>query len=444
MSQTSSYRALIIDDEPDIRELMSITLSRLGIQCTEAENINGAIKALALQDFHFCLTDMKLPDGNGMDFIALARKKHPRMPIAMITAFGNMEVAIEALKAGAFDFIAKPLDIKKLRSTVNLAIKLTDVPINTLINEHQFSALVGESNATKELKQQLIKIARSQAPAFIHGINGCRKDEIAQIIHNNSARREASLSQLNCESFSEDEFVHQVLQGKDPQQTLIRAHEGTLLIRNVSQLSAISQAKLFDFLQQPHLLIDGQQQECSFRLLCADTDDLSIAVDNNEFRQDLHHLISVINLAVPTLKERQQDLAAIAQFFVNKYAQDWQMPALSLTKSAVKALADHTYQTDILELENCLKRAFTSCEGESIDGSDILWPKSQASSLQETETDELSIRPNGDLEGYLENIERQAIVQALEANRWNKTVTAEHLGISFRTLRYRCKKLHID
>lgn len=446
MSDTTTYRALIIDDEPDLRDLMSITLTRLGIQCVEAEDIASGIKALTQQDFHFCLTDMKLPDGNGMDFIAMARKKYPRMPIAMITAYGNMEVAIEALKAGAFDFIAKPVDITKLRNTVNLAIKLTDVPVTTLINEQQSSVLIGKSQITETLKQQLIKAARSQAPTLLLGVNGTRKDEAAHLIHENSACRDGEFVTLNCEAYSEQE-LSDVLLGTDSQHTLSRAHGGSLFIRNISKLTASLQAKLMDFLQSKKLIINGESKELTFRLLCSDTPELHEASLTDNFRSDLYHHVGVISITLPTIQQRKEDLGMISQYFIQRYAHEWQMPEVEITAKAIQALSSLALSTDTVELESILKRAFTISESDIIEVEHIQpisKPEPNDASSETNQDGMMPINPNGDLESYLENIEREAIVQALEKNRWNKTVTAEHLGISFRTLRYRCKKLHID
>ena len=448
-----TYKALIIDDEPDIRDLIKITLERMNIDCACAANFSEAIALLEQQEFHFCLTDMKLPDGNGMDLIALANKKYKKMPIAMITAFGNMETAVAALKSGAFDFIAKPIDLPRLREVVTAALKLTEVTLATNANKSHIIRLIGESKAMVKLNNQIEKVARTQAPIFIHGPSGTGKELVSQLIHSLGARRDKPFIAVNCGAIPRDlmesEFFGHMKgsftgASSDKLGFFRAADGGTLFLDEVTELPIEMQAKLLRVIQEQTVRPIGNERELpiNVRILSASHRDLRKRVEEELFRQDLYFRLNVITIETPPLAQRPDDIPMLAQHFIKKYAKEWQMPALQLSPETLNALCQYSFPGNVRELENILQRAFTMSENDVISIEDLNLPshQSQPSQIKESSTN----MANGNLEAYIENIERLAINEALEATRWNKTAAAEKLGISFRALRYRCSKLNIE
>ena len=450
-----TYKALIIDDEPDIRDLIQITLERMDIDCASAATFSEAIGLLEQQEFHFCLTDMKLPDGNGMDLIALAQKKYKKMPIAMITAFGNMETAVEALKSGAFDFIAKPIDLARLREVVTAALKLTEVPLVSHTAKSNQVRLIGQSQAMMKLNSHIEKVARTQAPIFINGPSGTGKELVAQLVHSSGVRRDKPFIAVNCgaipRELMESEFFGH-MKGSFTGATsdklgFFRAAEGgTLFLDEVAELPIEMQAKLLRVIQEQTVRPVGHEQELAInvRILSASHRDLHQRVEDELFRQDLYFRLNVITVETPSLAQRPDDIPLLADHFLQKYANEWQMPALKLAPTTLAALCDYSFPGNVRELENILQRAFTMSESDEISIEDLNLPNHTKQNNQAAEVASSTNMANGNLEAYIENIERLAINEALEATRWNKTAAAEKLGISFRALRYRCKKLNIE
>lgn len=447
------YKALIIDDEPDIRDLIQITLERMNIDCSCAADFSQAIALLEQQEFHFCLTDMKLPDGNGMDLIALAQKKYKKMPIAMITAFGNMDTAVAALKAGAFDFIAKPIDLTRLREVVTAALKLTEVPLASHANKSNSVRLIGHSRAMKKLNSQIEKVARTQAPVFIHGPSGTGKELVAQLIHSLGVRRDKPLIAVNCGAIPRDlmesEFFGHMkgsFTGASADKLgFFRAAEGgTLFLDEVAELPIEMQAKLLRVIQEQSVRPVGHEQEIpiNVRIVSASHRDLHQRVEDERFRQDLYFRLNVISIETPALAQRPDDIPLLAEYFIQKYAKEWHMPTLKIAAETLTALCKYSFPGNVRELENILQRAFTMTENDELSIEDLNLPnhQNQAAKVIVSSTN----MANGNLEAYIENIERLAINEALEATRWNKTAAAEKLGISFRALRYRCSKLNIE
>lgn len=448
-----TYKALIIDDEPDIRDLIQITLERMDIDCSCAADFSQAIALLEQQEFHFCLTDMKLPDGNGMDIIALAQKKYKKMPIAMITAFGNMETAVAALKSGAFDFIAKPIDLSRLREVVTAALKLTEVPLASHASKSNTVRLIGHSTAMEKLNSQIEKVARTQAPIFINGPSGTGKELVSQLIHSLGVRRDKPFIAVNCGAIPRDlmesEFFGHMKGSFTGASTdklgFFRAAEGgTLFLDEVAELPIEMQAKLLRVIQEQTVRPVGHEQELpiNVRILSASHRDLHKRVEDELFRQDLYFRLNVITVETPSLAQRPDDIPLLAEHFLQKYAKEWQMPALKLAPKTLAALCEYSFPGNVRELENILQRAFTMSESDEISIEDLNLPNHQ-SQLAKAVTSSTNMA-NGNLEAYIENIERLAINEALEATRWNKTAAAEKLGISFRALRYRCSKLNIE
>jgi two-component system response regulator PilR (NtrC family) len=481
-----TYKALIIDDEPDIRNLIQISLERMDIDCTCAADFSEAIFQLEQQEFHFCLTDMKLPDGNGMDLIALAQKKYPKMPIAMITAFGNMETAVAALKAGAFDFVAKPIDLTRLREVATSALKLTEVPLASHASKSNNIRLIGNSEAMKTLNGQIEKVARTQAPIFINGPSGTGKELVAQLTHSLGVRRDQPFIAVNCGAIPRDlmesEFFGHMKgsftgASADKPGFFRAAEGGTLFLDEVAELPIEMQAKLLRVIQEQSVRPVGCEHELpiNVRILSASHKNLHELVEKDLFRQDLYFRLNVITVNTPPLSERPDDIPLLAEHFLQKYAREWQMPAAQLAPETLTELCQYSFPGNVRELENILQRAFTMTENDEISIEDLNLPSIQQAMQSFTQpnhqTDNINNRANvdpanngnidnsqeptflgerstnmanGNLEAYIENIERLAINEALEATRWNKTAAAEKLGISFRALRYRCKKLEIE
>jgi two-component system response regulator PilR (NtrC family) len=452
-------KVLIIDDEPDIRELLDITLMRMGVDATLAENITQAMQLLSEERFDLCLTDMNLPDGNGIDLVAHIQKNVPELPVAVITAYGSMETAVTALKAGAFDFVSKPIELKHLRDMVQSAFKLpTETPSleqplrKTATNEDKASGILGKSKAVALLRKQVSKLARSQAPVYIHGESGCGKELAAKLIHELGPRADGPFIAVNCgaipsELMESEFFGHKkgaFTGATDNKEGFFQAaNGGTLFLDEVADLPLAMQVKLLRSLQEKSVRPVGEQKEIPIdvRILSATHKDLSIEVEENRFRQDLFYRINVITLMIPPLRERKDDVELLAHHMLDKIAKEWQMDQIDLAPDAMDALKRYSFPGNIRELQNILERAYTLCEEDIITVEDLQLPSDKSSSLDDQAVDIAEIES---LDSYLENIEKQAIHQALEETRWNKTAAAKRLGITFRALRYKLKKLDME
>ncbi len=454
------YSVLVIDDEPDIRQLICMTLSRMDMECYQAGNVSEALRLLPERAYHFCLTDMKLPDGNGMEIIQLCHARYPDMPVAMITAYGSMDMAVNALKAGAFDVVAKPLDISRLRELSQQALKLTKVPLH-LESLPSSDALLGRSASMMELKEKIQKVARTQAPVFIFGESGTGKELVARLIHHQSSRAEEPFIAVNCGAIPKDLMESEFFghkkgaftgAGSDKDGFFKAAEGGTLFLDEVAELPLDMQAKLLRAIQEKAIRAVGSEHEenINIRILSASHKNLEEMVEAETFRQDLFFRLNVIQIDVPRLSQRPDDIPTLVKHFIRKYSEEWGMPATSVSDSAMQALLAYGYPGNVRELENILQRAVTMAESDQIELADLDL-KQAISQPGDDQTDSGALYPPEDerietnnLEGYLENIERRAITQALDATRCNKTAAAEKLGISFRALRYRCKKLDIE
>ncbi|GAA3941924.1 sigma-54 dependent transcriptional regulator [Litoribacillus peritrichatus] len=454
-----NQQVLVIDDEPDIRELLDITLMRMGIDAVLAENITQAKNILASQSFDLCLTDMNLPDGNGIELISHIQQTNPNLPVAVITAYGSMETAVSALKAGAFDFISKPVDLKHLRDLVQSAFKLpsssktSSGPAEPISSEAKTNKILGNSNAVALLRKQVTKLSRSQAPVYIHGESGSGKELAARLIHELGPRSDGPFIAVNCgaipsELMESEFFGHKkgAFTGatENKEGFFQAASGGTLFLDEVADLPLAMQVKLLRALQEKSVRPVGEQKEVSIdvRILSATHKDLAKEVDEGNFRQDLFYRINVITLNVPSLRERKEDIELLASKILEKIAQEWQMDQIQLDPTSMTALKNYHFPGNIRELQNILERAYTLCEGDVISPEDLQLPSTtNASTLDETQVDISEIEA---LDDYLESIEKKAIQQALEETRWNKTAAAKRLGITFRALRYKLKKLDME
>ncbi|MEM1404548.1 MAG: sigma-54 dependent transcriptional regulator [Pseudomonadota bacterium] len=450
-------RALIVDDEPDIRELLEITLGRMGIETASAPDLGEAYARLRDDTaFQLCLTDMRLPDGNGIDLVEYIQVEHPELPVAMITAHGNVDSAIRALKAGAFDFISKPVALEKLRSLVNAALELDGIETGT---NGTHDDLIGSTPAMEQLRRQIDKLARSQAPVHINGESGSGKEIVARSIHGLGPRAAGPFVAVNCgaipsELIESELFGH--LKGsftgasRDKLGLFQAAEGGTLFLDEVADLPLPMQVKLLRAIQEKKVRPVGasDEVETDVRLLSATHKSLADEVEAGRFREDLYFRINVIELSVPSLRERVEDIPALASALLTRIGDRNQIDSPALTDAALEAMAAYTFPGNVRELENMLERACALCDGAAISAEDLRigsvarpaatvveTPKSAGHGLEQV---------SGDLDGYLEDIERGILSEALEQHRWNRTETAQALGISFRSLRYRMKKLALD
>ena len=461
MNETRS--ALIVDDERDIRELLVLTLGRMGLQVDTAANLTEARELLAGNRYDLCFTDMRLPDGNGIELVGEIARNHPQTPVAMITAFGSMDLAVEALKAGAFDFVSKPVDINVLRGLVRHALELnnTDRP-KPPPPPPEANRLLGDSQAMATLRATIAKVARSQAPVYILGESGVGKELVARTIHEQGARAAGPFVPVNCgaipaELMESEFFGHK--KGSftgahaDKPGLFQAANGGTLFLDEVAELPLPMQVKLLRAIQEKSVRPVGANAEITVdvRILSATHKNLAALVDEGRFRHDLYYRINVIELRVPPLRERREDLPLLADAVLARLAIAQHRPKPLLHADATTALARYNFPGNVRELENILERAFALADDDGIRAADLRLPEMRpsppaqaaAATLDPTRIDPRESASSA-LPSFIEEIERKAIEQALTDNRYNKTKAAAQLGITFRALRYKLKKLGID
>ncbi|HEX6591757.1 MAG TPA: sigma-54 dependent transcriptional regulator [Moraxellaceae bacterium] len=447
--------ALIVDDEPDIRELLEITLARMQIDSRSADSLESAHDLLRREKFHLCLTDMNLPDGSGISLVQAIQRDYPALPVAVITAYGSTEAAVASLKAGAFDFVSKPVELARLRDMVNTALRLKpdgeDFP--------EDSRLLGRSPAVRELKEKIQKLSRSQAPVYITGESGTGKELVARLIHELGPRAEHPFVPVNCgaiptELMESEFFGHKkgsfTGATEDKQGLFQVAHEGTLFLDEVADLPLPMQVKLLRAIQEKSVRPVGSTKEVpvNVRIVSATHRDLAEEVAAGRFRQDLFYRINVIQLKVPPLRDRGDDILYLAQTFLKKISDDWGMDEPVLSEAARSALRQYSFPGNVRELQNILERALTLCDHGSIQPEHLQLPAHEktgadtAPAAMRAATTEAA--GAGSLEDYLFEIEKSAILKALEETRWNRTAAAKKLGMTFRSLRYRLKKMGLD
>ncbi|NIL94529.1 MAG: response regulator [Woeseiaceae bacterium] len=430
-------RALVIDDEPDICELLTLTLGRMDIETQTTQDVAGAKSLLKSQAFDLCLTDMRLPDGDGLDLVEWMQSNAPGVPVAVITAHGNVETAVQALKLGAFDFISKPLDLNHLRNIVGNALKLGK-------GGQKQSRLQGSSESMERLREMVDKVARSQAPVHISGESGTGKELVARLIHESGPRADGPFVPVNCgaipaELMESEFFGHR--KGSftgavsDKIGLVQSADGGTLFLDEIADLPLSMQVKLLRVIQEKSVRPVGSSAEepSDARILSATHKSLGKMVASGEFREDLYYRINVIELHVPALRERGDDVIELAEHILGKLSS-----SATLDDGARQALRNYPFPGNVRELENILERAVTLCTSGEIRVSDldlrvVAVPEDKAVDFTAT-----------NLGNQVEDVQRQAIMDALEKTRFNKTAAAKLLGLSFRQLRYRIKKLGIE
>lgn len=442
---------LIVDDEPDILELLSMTIDRLGLHSVTACSIADAQHQLSQNTFDLCLTDMRLPDGSGLDLVSHIQTLYETMPVIMLTAYGSVDIAIEAMKQGAFDFLSKPVELEKLKTTIKAALSLSSDTKTTKEDITDIPNMIGTSPAMQQLKNQIRKVARSQAPIFIHGESGSGKELVARAIHQLGVNQNQAFIAVNCgaipsELMESEFFGHRkgaftgATQNKDG--FFQAANGGTLFLDEVADLPLSMQVKLLRAIQENVIRPVGSETEekVDVRILSASHKDLQAEVANQSFREDLFYRLDVINLQVPSLRKRKEDIAQLSEHIIRRLTASLDMPVISLDKSAIDALNHYDFPGNIRELENILQRAITLVDGYVLNANDLALKQSTGRNSTQLN----GLLPGQSLEEYLESIERQILKETLEQCRWNKTAAAEQLGMSFRSMRYRLKKLNIE
>lgn len=467
--------ALVVDDERDIRELLVMALGRMGLRCDTASTLAEARSQLQRNTYELCLTDMRLPDGSGIELVGEITTRCPNTPVAMITAFGNVEAAVEALKAGAFDFVAKPVDLVVLRDLVRHALELHEGRRNG--GDSVATRLYGESPAMATLRGTIAKVARSQAPVYIGGESGVGKELVARTIHSESGRSSGPFVPVNCgaipaELMESEFFGHK--KGSftgahvDKPGLFQTADGGTLFLDEIAELPLAMQVKLLRAIQEKSIRPVGANAEVNVdvRILSATHKNLEALVADGRFRQDLYYRINVIELRVPPLRDRLEDLPGLSAKILARLASHQGRPVPTLDPDAVEALRAYPFPGNVRELENILERALALSDGDHLTAADLRLirpaapaaapapagqspaPMAQSAPAVVSGIDPRTLSPrdtaSSPLPSYIEEIERNAIQQALQENRYNKTRTAAALGITFRALRYKLKKLGID
>ncbi len=458
---------LLVDDEEDLCTLMSMTLSRMGMHTHVAHKVSEAKVLLSKNNYDACLTDFNLPDGNGVELVEHISKNYPNIPIAVLTAYGNMDLAISALKAGAFDFVNKPIKQQHLQQLLDKALNkpLASTESN---NENllEYKMLIGQSAPIQQLRSTIKKIARSQAPVFITGESGTGKEVVANLVHRLSNRNEGPFIAINCGAIPSDLMESELFGHKkgsftgatqDKQGLIQSAHGGSLFLDEIAELPLNMQVKLLRAVQEKRIRPVGSDTEIDvdFRVISASHQDLESMVHQGRFRQDLFFRIHVMDLVLPPLRERGNDILLLAEHFIQRVSQEWRISPKYLSDKAKIFLLEQYYPGNVRELRNIIERAMTLSDEQSIDLKHLQSTPLKQFSIQIEESPEIvetstnsaggsTKLPVEGLEAYLEKIEKEILLNALNLTHWNRTLAAKKLGMTFRSLRYRLKKFGLD
>ena len=444
--QGEGKRVLVVDDEADIRELLDLTLARMGLLADCVGSLAGARRMLASQRYQLCLTDMRLPDGEGLDLVRHIAETVADLPVAVITAHGSTENAVLALKAGAFDYIAKPVSLEQLRSLVKSALDLPGPDSSGGMAGG--SDLLGDSPAIQQVRGLIDRVARSQAPVHVTGESGSGKELAARLIHNLGARRDRAFVPVNCgaipENLMESEFFGYrkgaFTGASDDREGFFQvADGGTLFLDEVAELPLTMQVKLLRAIQEKRVRKVGAtgEEAVDVRVICATHQDLKALVEQGRFRQDLFYRLNVIELRMPALRECREDIPAMAQHILQRLARAAGLITPDLTDSALEALQSYPFPGNVRELENVLERALALMAGERIDAADLNLAPAQLSGAAPASV-------GGLLQDHLDQVERLAILDALTQANGNRTAAARLLGVTFRSLRYRMARLGMN
>lgn len=455
MNQSNHQKltCLIVDDETDIRELLVMTLDRMNIATQGASCVTEAKALLKQYPFALCLTDMQMPDGSGLELVNYITEHHAGLPVAVITAHASADNAVSALKAGAFDYLSKPISLKQLRTVVEFALKLST---QTTPQVHSTLEMIGESEQIQTVRSMIAKLARSQAPVYISGESGSGKELAAKLIHQNSARADGAFIAVNCgaipENLMESEFFGYKKgaftgANQDKEGLFQAANGGTLFLDEVADLPLAMQVKLLRAIQEKKVrMVGGNTEETvDVRIISATHKNLTQMMDAGQFRQDLYYRLNVIQLKMPALRDRPADIPLLAQMLLSKLCRHQNIVRPEIDAQAQAYLSSLSFPGNVRELENMLERALALSDGTTITQED-LYSHDQPAHEQLIELpNKPSFDPDQTLElcltDYLEDIEKRAIIKALNKTNQNKTAAAKLLGLTFRTLRYRLTKL---
>jgi two-component system, NtrC family, response regulator PilR len=447
---------LVVDDEPDLVELVTLTLSRMQLATQSAGDVASAKRLLKANKFDLCLTDMRLPDGDGLDLLEWMTGNCPGVPCAVITAHGNVESAVRALKLGAFDFVSKPLDLGVLRRIVSTALKLSQ-NADSAMSTRTGTQIIGNAPSMDRLRELILRVARSQAPVHISGESGTGKELVARMIHASGPRADGPFVPVNCGAIPSELMESEFFGHKrgsftgavaDKEGLIPSAEGGTLFLDEVADLPLHMQVKLLRVIQEKSVRPVGEQREAPIdvRIVSATHKNLAELVADAKFREDLYYRINVIEIRVPPLRERREDIRPLAEAILERLERRIGINGLQLSTEAWRALETYDYPGNVRELENVLERAATLSGSGTIEAEHIRLraaprvsgaPAPVAIAARATE-------PAGGLSDQLEHLERDAIIKALEQTRYNKTAAAKLLGVSYRALRYRIQKLEIE
>ncbi|WP_236761088.1 sigma-54-dependent transcriptional regulator [Acinetobacter sp. NCu2D-2] len=447
---------------------MQMSLMRMGIKTHIAHRLADAKQRLTDYQYDACLTDLNLPDGNGLQLLDWINQHCPSLPVAVLTAYGNMDIAIAALKAGAFDFVSKPINQKHLEQLLQKALnKPVDYAQQSQEDALEHRMLIGQSQPIQQLRITLKKLARSQAPVFITGESGTGKEVVANLVHRLSNRNEGPFIAINCGAIPSELMESELFGHKkgsftgatqDKQGLIQSAHGGSLFLDEIAELPLSMQVKLLRAVQEKRIRPLGSDTEIDvdFRVISASHQDLDALVQQGKFRQDLYFRIHVMDLELPPLRERGNDILLLAEHFIQKIAKEWEIPTKRLTERSKELLLGQYYPGNVRELRNIIERAMTLSDEEFIDiqhlqtaplRQNIVAPDDSNTAQVATNTDSFSIPkklPEEGLELFMEKIEKEILLNALNITHWNRTLAAKKLGMTFRSLRYRLKKFGLD
>ena len=446
------FNCLVVDDETDIRELVVLTLERMDINADSAGNLEEAKHLLTKKPYDLCLTDMRLPDGLGLELVQHISANYIGLPVAVITAYGSAENAVSALKAGAFDYLTKPISLKQLRPLVESALKLSSSDAK---ETHNTVDLIGSSPVMGQVRSMIEKLARSQAPVYISGESGSGKELAARLIHSNSSRRDKSFVAVNCgaipENLMESEFFGYKKgaftgAAQDTLGLFQAANGGTLFLDEVADLPLAMQVKLLRAIQEKKVRSVGgtAEEPVDVRIISATHKNLGDMMAKGLFRQDLYYRLNVIQLKMPSLRDRPEDIPELTQKLLQKLCASQSISVPKLEDSAANLISKLQFSGNVRELENMLERALALCDGEKISADDLFMDQESGNTTAEAITYDPSKNQDVSLSDYLEDIEKRAILKALAKANNNKTAAAKLLGVSFRTLRYRLAKLGLS
>jgi two-component system response regulator PilR (NtrC family) len=431
---------LLVDDEPDILELLELALRKMGLEVDKAGNVREALVKLAGRRYDLCLTDMRMPDGDGLQVVQHIAQHNLDVPVAVITAHGNMENAITALKAGAFDYLAKPVSLDQMRSLVKSALNLPQVAASG------DRKLLGHGAAMQKARELIARVARSQAPVHISGESGSGKELAARLIVQSGSRHDQPFIAVNCGAIPgnlmENEFFGYkkgAFTGadKDRDGFFQAAHGGTLFLDEVADLPLEMQVKLLRAIQEKLVRKIGATSEdpVDVRIISATHQDLAGLVRQGAFRQDLYYRLNVIPIQMPSLRELREDIPEIAQRILERIQGE---ANLRFSEEALRALQNYSFPGNVRELENIIERAVAMCSGSIIEVQDMLLVP-----VEQSQPDNAPAGSKYPLTKYLDEVERQALLEALQQTGFNRTAAARLLGLTFRTMRYRMERLGI-